>query len=79
MHGSYEDESLKREKKDEKKVPLKKVSNTFNCYIYIYEIEEAMTVVKFQRIISFSSEHPNHKVENLISGVASSSGSKKVS
>ena len=38
-----------------------------------------MTVVKFERIISFSSEHPNHKVENLISGVASSSGSKKVS
>ena len=37
-----------------------------------------MTKVKFQRVISFSSEHPNHKAENLISGVPATSGSKKV-
>ena len=37
-----------------------------------------MTKVKFQRVISFSSEHANHKAENLISGVPSTSGSKKV-
>ena len=37
-----------------------------------------MTIVKFERIVSFTSEHPHHKAENLISGVASTSGSKKV-
>ena len=37
-----------------------------------------MTKVKFLKVVSFSSEHPHHKAENLISGVASNSGSKKV-
>ena len=45
--------------------------------LYSY-IQEAMTKVKFQRVLSFSSEHPTHKAENLISGVPSTSGSKKV-
>ena len=38
-----------------------------------------MTKIKFERIISYSSEHPNHKAENLLSELPSSSGSKKVS
>ena len=37
-----------------------------------------MTKIKFERIISYSSEHPNHKAENLLSELPSSSGTKKV-
>ena len=57
-----------------------KLSHKEKCSFEVLclHIQETMTKVKFERIISFSSEHPNHKAENLISGLPSTSGSKRV-